>query len=104
MNVVLIVSDTFRRDHVGCYGNQWIRTPHLDRFAQGTVIFDNAFAASFPTVPARADLMTGRHTFSYLGWSPLPRTETTLAGLMTNAGYRTFGVADTPFVMRHGYG
>ncbi|MDE2951471.1 MAG: sulfatase [Chloroflexota bacterium] len=104
MNVVLIVSDTFRRDHVGCYGNPWIRSPHLDRFAQGAIVFDNAFASSFPTVPARADLMTGRHTFSYLGWSPLPRTETTLAGLMTAAGYRTFGVADTPFVLRHGYG
>ena len=104
MNVVLIVSDTFRRDHVGCYGNPWIRTPHLDRFARGAIVFDQAFASSFPTVPARADLMTGRHTFSYLGWSPLPRTETTLAQLMTTAGYRTFGVADTPFVLRHGYG
>ncbi len=103
-NVVLVVSDTFRRDHLGCYGNSWIRTPHLDRFAQQAIVFDYAFPASFPTVPARADLMTGRHTFSYLGWSPLPRDEITLAQLMTEAGYRTFAVADTPFMVRHGYG
>lgn len=31
MNVILIISDTLRRDHLGCYGNDWIRTPHLDR-------------------------------------------------------------------------
>ena len=103
-NVILIVSDTFRRDHLGCYGNDWIRTPHLDRFAGSATVFDYAFAASFPTVPARADLMTGRHTFSYLGWRPLPRDEITLAQLMTAAGYRTFGVADMPFAVRGGYG
>ena len=104
LNVVLIVSDTFRRDHIGFYGNPKIRTPHLDSFAERAVVFDHAYPASFPTVPARADLMTGRFTFSYLGWSPLPRDEVTLAQLMTNAGYRTFGVADTPFVVRRGYG
>ena len=34
MNVIVLVNDTFRRDHVGCYGNTWIQTPNLDRFAQ----------------------------------------------------------------------
>ena len=29
-NVVLIVADTFRRDHLGAYGNPFIRTPNLD--------------------------------------------------------------------------
>ena len=29
-NVVVIVADTFRRDHLGAYGNPFIRTPHLD--------------------------------------------------------------------------
>ena len=104
LNVVLIVSDTFRRDHLGYNGNTQIRTPHLDRFSEKATRFDYAFPASFPTVPARADLMTGKHTFSYLGWSPLPADETTLAQRMTDAGYRTFGVADTPFVVRRGYG
>ena len=31
MNVILIVNDTFRRDYLGCYGNDWIHTPNLDR-------------------------------------------------------------------------
>ncbi|GAG75347.1 unnamed protein product, partial [marine sediment metagenome] len=33
MNVIWLVADTFRRDHLGCYGNEWIRTPALDAFA-----------------------------------------------------------------------
>ena len=104
MNIVLIISDTFRRDHLGCYGNTWIRTPHLDRLAKQAVIFDRAYAASFPTVPARADLLTGKFTFTYRGWQPLPQEEITLPQLLTEAGFSTMGIVDTPFYMRNGYG
>ncbi|HID05801.1 MAG TPA: hypothetical protein EYP10_01505, partial [Armatimonadetes bacterium] len=34
MNIVVIISDTLRYDYLGCYGNRWVRTPNLDRFAQ----------------------------------------------------------------------
>jgi arylsulfatase A-like enzyme len=34
MKVVLIISDSLRRDHLGCYGNPRIRMPKLDRFAR----------------------------------------------------------------------
>ncbi|MCD6166571.1 sulfatase-like hydrolase/transferase, partial [bacterium] len=40
MNIILIVSDTFRRDHLGCYGNTWISTPNLDKLARDSVVFD----------------------------------------------------------------
>ena len=61
MNVILITSDTLRRDCLGCYGAPpWARgfktkigrvhTPHLDRFARTAAVFDNAFITSFPTV------------------------------------------------------
>ena len=104
MNVILIVSDTFRRDHLPCYGNAEVITPNLDRFAQQALIFEDCYAASFPTVPARADLMTGRYTFAYLPWGPLPQDEVTMAGLISAAGYRTAMIADTPFLARRGYG
>jgi arylsulfatase A-like enzyme len=35
MNVILIILDSLRADHVGCCGNRWIRTPTLDGLAQG---------------------------------------------------------------------
>ncbi len=104
MNVILVVSDTFRRDHLPCYGNQEVITPNLNRFAESALIFEDCYAASFPTVPARADLMTGRYTFVYLPWGPLPQSEVTLAGLISEAGYNTAAIADTPFLARRGYG
>jgi len=103
MNFVVIVSDTLRRDHLGCYGNDWVHTPSLDRLAAESVVFDRAYAASFPTVPHRRDLLTGRFTFTYCDWAPLPPTETVLAEVMKQAGYTTMMVADTPHILAHGY-
>lgn len=104
MNIVLIVSDTFRRDHIGCYGNKKIKTPNLDRLARKSVIFDNAYSGSFPTMPARVDILTGKWSFTFMGWSPLPRKEIVLPNLLKNAGYLTKSVVDTPFYLRNGYG
>ena len=103
MNIILVVSDTFRRDHLPCYGNQKVITPHLDRFARNALVFEDCYASSFPTVPARADIFTGRYTFTYLDWGPLPANEVTLAQLLTKGGYTTFGVADTPFLLRSSF-
>ena len=54
MNVIWIVSDSFRRDHIGAYGNKAIRTPSLDSLAAKSIRFDNHYAAGFPTMPASA--------------------------------------------------
>ena len=47
-NVVVIVADTFRRDHLGAYGNPYIQTPHLDELARSSVVFDRHVVSSFP--------------------------------------------------------
>ncbi|MFQ6043409.1 MAG: sulfatase, partial [Candidatus Poribacteria bacterium] len=98
-----IVSDTLRRDHLGCYGNESIKTPNLDRFAQRCAIFDKCYSASFPTMPMRADLFTGKWTFTYLGWAPLPRDEVILSGQLRSNGYTTMAVVDTPFFIKNAY-
>lgn len=103
MNVVVIVSDTFRRDHMGCYGNGWIRTPVLDALAGEATIFDNAYAASFPTIPNRYDCFTGKYGFPFRGWAPLSEEEITLAGCLTGAGYVTQLIVDTPHMMNNGF-
>ena len=38
-NVILIISDTMRRDALGCYGGRWVQCPHLDLFARSAVQF-----------------------------------------------------------------
>jgi arylsulfatase A-like enzyme len=104
MNTVVIVSDTFRRDNLGCYSSRKVHTPHLDRFAEKCVIFDRAFCASCPTMPMRADLMTGKYTFTYHSWAPLPEKEVILSQTLADAGYTTMGIVDTPFFIKNRYG
>ena len=103
-NVVLIVCDTFRRDHLGAYGNRAIRTPHLNRLAAESVVFDHHVISSFPTMPARADLLTGLCSYTFMGWEALPSGLETLPARLSEAGYLTMGVVDTPFLVRDGYG
>ena len=102
MNVIWIVSDTFRRDHVGAYGNPHIRTPSLDRLAAESVRFDAHYSAGFPTMPTRADHQTGRWTMSFMGWQPLPAGVTTLAEILAGHGLHTAASVDTPYYLRDG--
>lgn len=89
MNVILIICDTFRRDNLGCYGYDEVHTPHLDRFAEKAFVFDRAYCASFPTVPNRNDVLTGRYTFTYKPWEPLSGDEITLTDVLNTGGIVT---------------
>ena len=102
MNVIWIVADTFRRDHLGAYGNEVIHTPSLDALAASGVRFDGHYGGGFPTMPTRADHATGRWTMSFMGWEPLPGEVTTLAQILANNGFHTCAVVDTPFYWRNG--
>lgn len=67
MNCVLIIVDSWRQDHCGCYGNQWIHTPHLDALAPESVVFTRAYAESLPTLPVRRSLQTGKRVYPFWG-------------------------------------
>ena len=102
MNVIWIVSDSFRKDHVGAYGNSYIHTPSLDALALTSVRFDAHYSAGFPTLPSRADHHTGRWTMSFMGWEPLPPGVTTLAEILAKHGFHTAASVDTPYYLRDG--
>ena len=104
MNVIWIISDSLRRDHLGCYGNQVIHTPSLDALARRSVRFDRHYIASFPTMPARADYLTGRWTGSFMDWEPLPRDQVTLPEILKQKGFNTTAIVDTPFYLRNRMG
>lgn len=103
MNFIVIVSDTFRRDHLGCYGNKWISTSHIDEFSSKALVFERAYSGSFPTVPHRRDLLTGRFTASYTGWAPLGSDEVVLPDILGKHGYLSMMVCDCPHIMENGY-
>lgn len=104
MNVIWIIADTFRRDYLGAYGNKTIHTPSLDSFAEKSVRFDRHYIASFPTMPARADFLTGRWTMSFMQWDQLPREEAVIGEVLARKGISTAAVVDTPFYLRGGMG
>ena len=58
-NVVLISVDTLRQDHLGVYGNEEIKTPHIDSLAARSVVFDNAFSPIPLTNPSHSTMLTG---------------------------------------------
>jgi arylsulfatase A-like enzyme len=103
MNVILIINDTFRRDHLGAYGNTWIRTPNLDAFAQRSAIFDQAYIASYPTIPNRWDVHVGRYGFPTRGWEPLGPEDETLAQMLSARGYTSMLIYDPPQLGYHNY-
>ncbi len=107
-NIILIVTDTLRKDYLGCYGNKKIITPNIDAFAKESVIFDNVYPESLPTIPVRRALHTGRRAFPfndyippkwclvYLpGWQAISNDEDTLAENLAGNGYYTGFVTDT---------
>jgi len=102
MNVVVIISDTVRPDYLGVNGGP-VHTPNLDQLARSSRYFRRAYAASFPTVPARADYLTGTYALAEIGWGPMPRGQVTVPALLSAAGVTTVGVADTPFYRANGY-
>jgi len=103
MNIVVVVVDTLRYDHVGANGNDWIRTPNMDRLAAASWIFDRCFTASYPTIPHRTDLITGRTGGPFHAWRPLPFDVPTLPRALAEAGYGTQLIHDTPHLVNGGH-
>ena len=103
MNFVCIMSDTVRRDYLGCYGAAQSRTPRVDQFAAESLVFDRAHCGSFPTLPCRADMFTGKFVWPYMQWSPLPKSEVSLAELLQDAGYHCAMVTDSLPLCRQRY-
>jgi len=64
-NVLIVVMDTVRADHVSGLGYQRATTPHLDGLASQGVLFENAISTSSWTLPAHASLLTGRYPFEH---------------------------------------
>lgn len=61
-NIIYIMCDDMGYGDLGCYGQQLIATPHLDRMAAEGMRFTQAYAGSPVSAPSRACFMTGQHT------------------------------------------
>jgi arylsulfatase A-like enzyme len=109
-NVVLIVIDSLRADHLRCYGALGMRTPNLDELARGGVRFRRVFPEGMPTMPARRAIMSGRRAYPFRdwqpwagmakrpGWQPTQPGAETLITALRQAGWWTSYVTDNPFL------
>src|SRR5215831_5970277 len=91
-NILFIFPDQWRAQSLGCLGNPDVRTPHLDRLAAEGILFRQTFANTPVCCPARASILTGKypHKNGMLANDlRLRESETTLAELLRQAGYRT---------------
>ncbi len=108
MNIVLIIFDSLRQDHVGAYGNEWIHTPHLDAFAKESAVFTGCYPDSLPTVQFRKAIRTGNRVYPFRGhknyrgnvaralpgWSPLNEVDDTLPEILGEHGYTSCFITD----------
>ncbi len=92
-NIIFIMADDMGYGDLGCYGQDKIQTPNLDRMAEEGMRFTNFYAGNTVSAPSRCALMTGKHMgHAYLRGNtttPLRPVDTTIAQLLKQAGYVT---------------
>jgi len=94
-NILWICTDQQRFDTLGCYGNPWVRTPHLDRLAESGVRFEHCYTQNPVCTPSRAAFLTGRYprtTRTRQNGQSIPADEILVTKLLHDAGY-TGGLA-----------
>ena len=116
-NVLVLLLDTLRADHLGYDGYERATSPNLDAFSKECLRFPRAFTATPWTPPAVATIFTGLYTTSH-GMLPadqepqegalskrLDESALTLAEILKGAGYRTAAVSSNPWITpEFGYG
>jgi arylsulfatase A-like enzyme len=108
-NVLVLVVDTLRADHVGAYGGQ-ARTPTIDSLAAEGLRFTRCHPEAMATIPARRSILTGRRVFPFSNWRPerglvdtpgwtsIEDVDATFTSALRRAGWWTGYVTDNPFL------
>lgn len=104
-NILVIVVDALRADHLSTFGYPRPTSPNVDRIAREGVAFENAFATSSWTLPSLASLLTGRYPHQHgAERQRLDRRHPTIAEEFRAFGYRTGAFSANPFIFCRGRG
>ena len=106
-NVLLILADTLRADHLGCYGYTRQTSPNIDRFAESCVMFEKALSSSPWTKTSVGSILTSLypHEHGAFRWADnLNNKNLTLSEIFRNKNYRTFSAQANPTITsRYGF-
>ena len=90
-NILFVIADDWSFPHAGTYGDEVVRTPHIDEVAQRGVVFVKAFTASPSCTPSRAAILTGRFPHALEEgaslWGFLPEKFSNYSNILEAAGY-----------------
>lgn len=95
-NLLVLLVDTLRADHLSCYGYPRSTSPNIDELARRGVLFERALTPQPKTSPAVASLFTGLYPCQHrvrLTSTRLPAEHVTLAERLRSLGYHTFAVS-----------
>ena len=100
-SIVVVLIDTLRADHLGCYGYERPTSPRIDAFAREAVTFEHALAQCTWTKPSTASIHTGLYPSRHGVTTPdmrLDEEHETLAERLSAEGYRTAAIGWQPYI------
>jgi len=101
-NIIIVLVDTLRADHMSLYGYERETTPFIDRLASESVVFDRARAQAGCTFPSVNSMLTSRYACDFFrldeGQMGIPEEYPSVAEILKSRGYRTIAVSASPIV------
>jgi arylsulfatase A-like enzyme len=94
MKAIMVMFDSLNRHMLPPYGCEWVQAPNFKRLAEHTVMFENAYIASTPCMPARRDMHTGRNNFLHRSWGPIEPFDDSVPEILKRKGVFTHLVSD----------
>ncbi len=91
-NILIVMADQLTAKALGCYGNDDVKSPHIDQLAEEGVVFESAYCSSPLCTPARYAFMTGQNISQCGGYDNaayMPATMPTFAHYLRLMGYKT---------------
>jgi arylsulfatase A-like enzyme len=101
-NIIIVVVDCLRYDHISHNGYERKTTPFLDGIEKDSIVFDNAYSHCSWTKPSIAALFTSKlplHHTALFKYDVLPKSELVMAEILRNSGYATAFLNDGNFVI-----
>lgn len=102
-NVILIVPDALRADHLGCYGYSRPTSPQIDKFAADALIFEKAMSNSPWTKPSMGTVFTSIYPHEHQAFSWMDNLSDeylTIAEVFRNRNYATFAIQTNPAITK----